>query len=82
MTNHLNLKREPVIGECARIERHDAMMFIGGFDPPSKIVNSKKPTSFLACLHPADDFEELKKRLGTIDYTPPSPILRSSTEAT
>jgi hypothetical protein len=62
--------------------RHDAMMFVGGFDPPSKIVKSKKPTRFLACLYPADDFEELKKRLGTIDYTPPAPMLRPSTEST
>jgi hypothetical protein len=57
------------------------LMFMGGFDPPSKIFKSKKPTRFLACLYPADDFEDLKKRLGTIDYTPPSPVARSSLES-
>jgi len=58
------------------------MMFIGGFDPPSKIVKSKKANVLPRLPVSSSDFEELKKRLGTIDYTPPSPILRPSTEAT
>jgi hypothetical protein len=65
------------IPQDAFSSKHNAMMFIGGFDTPSK-VHSKKATKFLACLYPADDFEELKKKLGTIDYTPPAPVLRST----
>lgn len=49
---------------------HDLMMFMGGFDPSSRITNSKRPTSYLSFLYPADDYEELKQRLGSIDYAP------------
>ena len=54
---------------------HDLMMFMGGFDPSSTITNSKRPTSYLAFLYPADDYEELKQRLGSIDYAPPAQTL-------
>jgi hypothetical protein len=55
---------------------HDVMMFYGGFDPPAVIFNPKRCTRFLAFLYPADDFEVLKRQLGSIDYTPPEYILR------
>jgi len=48
---------------------HDLMMFVGGFDSPSRVTRSNRPTRFLTFLYPADDYEELKQRLGTIDYT-------------
>lgn len=51
---------------------HHVMMFYGGFDPPSVVFNAKKASQFIALLYPVNDFEELKKRLGSIDYTPPS----------
>ena len=35
---------------------HDLMMFMGGFDPASKIMNSKRPTGFLTFLYPADNY--------------------------
>jgi hypothetical protein len=57
-------------------QNHDLMMFYGGFDPPAVIFNPKKPASFLAFSYPADDFENLKKRLGSIDYIPPTQLLR------
>jgi hypothetical protein len=59
----------------------DLMMFMGGFDPSSRITKSKHPTRFLAFLYPADDYEELKRRLGSIDYAPPTPALRLKAEA-
>jgi hypothetical protein len=57
---------------------HDLMMFMGGFDPTAKIMNSKSPTGFLTFLYPADNYEELKQRLGSIDYTSTPDVLRPS----
>jgi hypothetical protein len=57
---------------------HDLIMFMGGFDPSRRITNSKRPTRFLAFLYPADDYEELKKQLGSIDYTSPAKALQPS----
>jgi hypothetical protein len=57
------------------------MMFLGGFDRPSRITRSKRSTRFLAFLYPADDYEELKKRLGSIDYISPVQALQSKPEA-
>jgi hypothetical protein len=59
---------------------HDLMMFLGGFDRPSRITRSKRSTRFLAFLYPADDYEELKKRLGSIDYISPVQALQSKPE--
>jgi len=55
-------------------------MFMGGFDTSSKITSSKRPTRFLAFLYPADDYEELKQRLGSIDYTSPAQVLQPKPE--
>jgi hypothetical protein len=60
---------------------HDLMMFIGGFDAPSRISRLKSPTRFLAFLYPADDYEELKQRLGSIDYAPASQALQPKPES-
>jgi hypothetical protein len=59
---------------------HDLMMFMGGFDTSSMITSSKRPTRFLAFLYPADDYEELKQRLGSIDYTSPAQVLQPKLE--
>lgn len=59
---------------------HDVMMFMGGFDPSSKIRASRRPTRFLAFLYPADDYEELKQRLGSIDYKLPGQALQPEPE--
>jgi hypothetical protein len=59
----------------------ELMMFLGGFDPPSTIANPRKPTSFLSFLYPPDNFEDLKQRLGCIDYAPVLPVLRSQPDA-
>jgi hypothetical protein len=47
--------------------------FYGGFDPPSAILDTTKPTSFLAFIYPATDFVALKNRIGSIDLTPGKP---------
>jgi hypothetical protein len=48
----------------------EVMMFYGGFDPPEVTFNPRKAARFLAFLYPANDFEALKKRIGSIDFTP------------
>jgi hypothetical protein len=55
-------------------------MFMGGFDPSSKITNSNRPTRFLAFLYPADDYDELKQRLGSVDYISPAQVLQAKRE--
>jgi hypothetical protein len=56
--------------------QQNVLMFYGGFDPPARTLNSSKPTRFLAFLYPADDFEELKRRLASIDFMPPVPVIQ------
>lgn len=51
------------------------LMFYGGFDPQHVIFNARKAASFLAFLYPAEDFEALKKRIGSIDFMPAAPTL-------
>jgi hypothetical protein len=55
---------------------HDLMMFLGGVDPASRTTNAKRPTGFLAFLYPAGDYEQLKQRLGSIDYAPTAELLQ------
>jgi hypothetical protein len=43
------------------------MLFVGGFDPQEQAVDASRATSFLAFTYPADDFDELRERLGTVD---------------
>jgi hypothetical protein len=59
----------------------ELMMFLGGFDSPSTIAHPRKPTSFLSFLYPADNFDDLKQRLGCVDYTPARPIAFSQSDA-
>jgi hypothetical protein len=47
-----------------------AMLFIGGFDPPEQATASDRRTSFLAFSYPTDNFDEIRQRLGSIDYRP------------
>jgi hypothetical protein len=43
------------------------MLFMGGFDPPEQATDTQSATSFLAFTYPADNFDELQTRLGTVD---------------
>ena len=44
------------------------LTFIGGFDPPSVINNLEVDTNMLALSYPANNYEELKKSVGCIDW--------------
>lgn len=46
------------------------LTFIGGFDSPEVARDPTGTTSFLACLYPAADYQELKELIGSIDFAP------------
>jgi hypothetical protein len=46
------------------------MIFYGGYDPPGKMLNTMEEAGFLAFLYPAPDAENLKSRIGTVDFIP------------
>jgi hypothetical protein len=50
-------------------ERQGLMLFLGGFDPREQATDPQRATSFLAFTYPADNFDELRERLGTLDLT-------------
>lgn len=45
-----------------------ALTFIGGFDPLEVINNYMVDTKFLALAYPITNYEELKERIGSIDF--------------
>lgn len=45
-----------------------SLQFIGAFDPPAITRDATKPTSFLALSYPVDSADELRERIGTIDF--------------
>jgi hypothetical protein len=49
-------------------KREAAMMFIGGFDPPKQVTDPTRTTSMLALNYPAENFDELRGQLGSVDY--------------
>jgi hypothetical protein len=58
--------------KIARLDAHReaAMIFVGGFDPPEQVVGSVRATSMLALNYPAENFDELREQLGSVDYIP------------
>jgi hypothetical protein len=53
-------------------KREAAMTFIGGFDPPEQVLDSTQTVSMLVLNYPAENFEELRSQLGSVDYVPGS----------
>jgi hypothetical protein len=50
-------------------DEETTLTFIGGFDPPAIVADESKPTTMLALMYPAITAEELRPRLGSIDFT-------------
>lgn len=48
--------------------REAAMVFVGGFDPPDQVTDSSRTTSMLVLNYPAEDFEQLRAQLGSVDF--------------
>ena len=51
-------------------ERDSHLMFIGGFDPLEISDDLSKPTGFLLLSYPITNYEDLQKRIGSIDWRP------------
>ncbi len=49
-------------------EQRELLCFYGGFDPRELFDDLTKEAGFLAFSYPASDVENLKKRIGTIDF--------------
>ena len=65
-----NLSAVVSVEECAlRDDTRDSfLLFVGGFDERSAMVDLTRPVSFLALSFPADNLDELRARLGSIDF--------------
>jgi hypothetical protein len=58
---------------------HDSVLtFIGGFDTQERAADPNYESSFLGMMYPADNFEELAKRVGTVDRPPTTPMGRAT----
>ena len=51
-------------------DRGTTLTFIGGFDDVTTIHDPSRPTSMLALTYPADDADDLRSRIGSIDLPP------------
>lgn len=49
-------------------DEESALTFIGGFDHPKTVNDTKVDTTFLAFSYPIQNHEELKHKLGSIDF--------------
>lgn len=52
--------------------RESSMLFIGGFDSAAHMDDLDRDVTFLAFSYPADNLNELRQQLGTIDLAPPN----------
>jgi hypothetical protein len=48
----------------------ELFVFYGGFDPPERMRDSTKEAGFLAFIYPVSAADQLRERIGTVDYTP------------
>jgi len=50
--------------------RESSLVFLGGFDPPRIVDDVTQPTTVLAFSYPLTNPDELRERIGSIDFTP------------
>jgi hypothetical protein len=50
--------------------RESSLLFVAGFNHGAEMNDPSVPVSFLALSYPAENFEDLQQRLGSIDYRP------------
>lgn len=65
-----------ITGECiAKLTEEPGphLTMVGGFDESEVVHDHSQGTSFLALNYPADDYEKVRKEIGTIDIGPPTP---------
>ena len=51
--------------------RESSMLFVGGFDSADAMNDTERAMSFLAFSYPTEDVEDLRQRLGSMDFEPP-----------
>jgi hypothetical protein len=62
----LSCDDDPPLGEV----NAPMLAFMGGFDDPSVVLDRNQSTEFLVLMYPAVDYEELRTKLGTVDFDP------------
>jgi hypothetical protein len=48
----------------------EMFMFYGGFDPAEVVNDTTRGAGFLAFLYPISEADEMRERLGSVDYIP------------
>ena len=73
LANPADGTRHVLLLTCADIPRlgtdPEMLLFIGGFDPREIMNDTTREAGFLAFRYPADDADDLKQRLGSVDLT-------------
>lgn len=68
-------ERRVLLLSCEPLPRLDrtrpaSLLFLGGFDPPDVVNDLSKATSVLAFSYPIENADELRRRIGSIDFIP------------
>ncbi|HAR94359.1 MAG TPA: hypothetical protein DCR97_00100 [Deltaproteobacteria bacterium] len=50
-------------------DNSSCLTFVGGFDAHEIVTDPTKTTTFLGLLYPTEDFNVMKKRIGTVDFS-------------
>jgi hypothetical protein len=50
----------------------EMLMFYGGFDAPETMMDPTREGGFLAFIYPVSEVDNIRQRLGTVDYVPKS----------
>jgi hypothetical protein len=74
----LLLSCEPMAGFARG--RGSSLLFIGGFDAPAITSDQSKPTTMLAFSYPVRNAEELRRRIGSIDFRGSQPEVGGAVE--
>jgi hypothetical protein len=51
-------------------KRESFLLFVGGFDTKEAMDDTSRAVSFLALSYPAENVDDLRRRLGSIDFEP------------
>jgi hypothetical protein len=50
-------------------DKKEALMFLGGFDPPEIVNDHSRDTTMLSFMYPAEDIDNLIKQIGSVDFS-------------
>jgi hypothetical protein len=70
---HANARHVLLVG-CQPIPKlnpdSDTFIFVGGFDPHDTMFDTRKDAGFLAFMYPILEPDQLRNRIGSVDYVP------------